>query len=236
MKLGAEQRNRVVILAVLILVAGYVLYSNVFSGSSESSAPSSPRTAAPAAAPVSSTNAANARAEKNSDRVRRTELTRGGDWNPGIGDTPSNPLKVDPTLRLDLLAKVQQAELATAQRNLFQYGAIAPLVDTSPIKNPGKIDLSKKTEFVGPRQPPPPPGPPTAPQITMKYYGYTSGKASGRKRAFFLDGDEIIVASEGETLKKGRYKLVKIGVNSVTMEDTEFKSEQTLPLVEALVG
>ena len=43
------------------------------------------------------------------------------------------------------------------------------------------------------------------------------------------------MASEGELIKR-RYKLVKIGVNSVTMEDTQFKSEQTLPLAEELAG
>jgi len=70
---------------------------------------------------------------------------------------------------------------------------------------------------------------PVAPPIALKYYGFANPRASGHKRAFFLDNDDIIVASEGELIKR-RYKLVKIGVNSVTMEDTQFKTEQTLPL------
>jgi hypothetical protein len=49
-----------------------------------------------------------------------------------------------------------------------------------------------------------------------------------------MDGDQILVASEGEVLKK-RYRVVRIGVNSVVMEDLEFKAEQTLPL-EPQVG
>ena len=67
----------------------------------------------------------------------------------------------------------------------------------------------------------------------MKYYGYSSPRATNRKRAFFLDGEDIIVASEGELIKR-RYRLVKIGVNSVTVEDTQFNSEQTLPLAADL--
>ena len=64
--------------------------------------------------------------------------------------------------------------------------------------------------------------------------GYTTATRQGNRRAFFLDGDEILVASEGEVLKK-RYRVVRIGVNSVVLEDIEFKAERTLPL-EPQVG
>jgi hypothetical protein len=82
-------------------------------------------------------------------------------------------------------------------------------------------------------QGPPPAAPP--PPILLKYYGYSSAKGDNRKRAFFLDGDDILMASEGEVVKK-RYKVVRIGVNSVVMEDTQFKHEQTLPLLEEAAG
>jgi hypothetical protein len=39
------------------------------------------------------------------------------------------------------------------------------------------------------------------------------------------------MAKEGETVKR-RYRVVRIGVNSVVMEDTENKHQQTLPLAE----
>jgi hypothetical protein len=75
----------------------------------------------------------------------------------------------------------------------------------------------------------------TAPPIPLKYYGYANPRATTtRRRAFFLDGEDIIIAGEGELIKK-RYKLVKIGVNSVTMEDTQFNNDQqTLPLAQDL--
>jgi len=90
---------------------------------------------------------------------------------------------------------------------------------------------------MGPQLPPPPPpkpAEPPPPPINLKYYGYSSAK-DNRKRAFFLDGDDILVAAEGETVKK-RYRVVRIGVNSVVMEDTQFKHEQTLPLQEEAAG
>ena len=57
------------------------------------------------------------------------------------------------------------------------------------------------------------------------------------KRAFFLDGEDIIIAGEGDLIKK-RYKIVRIGVNSAVVEDTEFKSnnQQTLPLEAEMAG
>jgi hypothetical protein len=120
---------------------------------------------------------------------------------------------------------------------LFQFGAAPPPVSLPPIQNVGKIPIGKHPA------PPPPVTPqqpvialkPVAPPIPFKYYGYSNGRDSSRKRAFFLDGEDIIIASEGELIKK-RYKLVKIGVNSVTMEDTQFSSQQTLPLAEDLTS
>jgi hypothetical protein len=46
-----------------------------------------------------------------------------------------------------------------------------------------------------------------------------------------------VIAGEGDTIKK-RYKIVRIGVNSAVVEDTEFKSnnQQTLPLEAELAG
>jgi hypothetical protein len=63
----------------------------------------------------------------------------------------------------------------------------------------------------------------------LKFFGYTTPFRQSNRRAFFMDGDQILVASEGEILKK-RYRVVRIGVNSVVMEDLEHKAEQTLPL------
>ena len=46
-----------------------------------------------------------------------------------------------------------------------------------------------------------------------------------------MEGEDIHVVREGD-LVKNRYKIVRIGVNSVVVEDTQFKSQQTLPLEE----
>ncbi|HJT90249.1 MAG TPA: hypothetical protein VJ732_20400, partial [Bryobacteraceae bacterium] len=66
--------------------------------------------------------------------------------------------------------------------------------------------------------PPPPP-------IPLKFYGFVAQSRPGARRAFFMDGEDIIVATEGQMIKN-RYKIVKIGVNSAVVEDTQFKNHQ----------
>jgi hypothetical protein len=73
--------------------------------------------------------------------------------------------------------------------------------------------------------PPPPP-------INVKYYGLVSPvREAGRRTAFFLDGDDILIKAEGDTVK-GHYKVVRIGATSVVVEDTQSKRQQTIPLAE----
>lgn len=225
MKVGANNKRNIWILGALAVVGAYVLWTNVFSSSGNEDAPRAVVSHAPAPA-------IHAAPAVDSDQRRRAGQNRSAEWNPGITKEDLDPIKVDPTLRLDLLAKVQNVEIEPdAQRNLFQFGAAPPPVDTKPLPPVQPIHIGNKHQM-GPEPPPGPPTPPptpTAPPIALKYYGFASPRASGHKRAFFLDNDDIIMASEGELIKR-RYKLVKIGVNSVTMEDTQFKSEQTLPL------
>ena len=60
-------------------------------------------------------------------------------------------------------------------------------------------------------------------------------QADGKKTAFFLDGEDILLATEGMTVKK-RYKIVRINAESVVIEDTEVKREQTLKISEDAGG
>lgn len=145
-------------------------------------------------------------------------------------DKKADPTTVDPTLRLDLLAKVQAVKPAGGERNLFQFGATPPppVPDQKIIvKGPdGKLVTVAKGVHTPEAPPPPPPPPP----IPLKFYGYTA-QGHGAKRAFFMDGDDIIVATEGQLIHN-RYRVVRIGPSSCTVEDTQFKHEEPLPLEE----
>lgn len=243
MTTGAEPK-KIAILAVLLVGAGIALYTNVFSGDSASPVPA-PRAAVPA--PVN-LNVAPESAGRLPDTRRANSNSRGGGSTeikfrvgPARPEERVDPTTIDPTLRLDLLAKVQNVEPDASMRNLFQYGAAPP-----PAAAPGalvKLPAHPPTIQIG-RNPGPvlppkaqgPPPPPSAPPIALKYYGYKISRDDGRKQAFLLDGDDIIIASENEEVKKGRYKVISIGLTSITIEDTQFKSTQTLKIQPEAVG
>ena len=142
--------------------------------------------------------------------------------------------KIDPSLHLELLAKVKTVAMTGGSRSLFEF---------APPPAPPPPDVPKIHPRVGPLTPPPPsrvdaavvpPPTPPPPPIPLKFYGYSgTARSSGPRSAFFLDGDEIVIAKESDTVRN-RYKIVRIGVNSAVVEDTANKNQQTLPLVEEL--
>jgi hypothetical protein len=227
-KSGAEPK-KIAILVGLLVVAGLVLYFNVFAGDSES-----PRPVVASAPPPSAASAPVTVRKKSDRRTGGKSSNQEFKLRQGVeaGESEPDPASIDPTLRLDLLAKVQQVEPPAQMRNIFQYGAAPP--PPKPIelpKNPPKIAINQPPPPVQ-TGPPPTPPPPSAPPISFKYYGYKVSKSDGRKQAFLLDGEDIIVAGENEDVKRGRYKIIRIGTTSITIEDTQFKSSQTLPLQE----
>lgn len=145
--------------------------------------------------------------------------------------------RIDPALKLDLLAQLQKLPLEGGERSLFEFGAppkpktptptVAPVRPITPL-------LTPETSGV-PATPPKP----VIPPIPLKYYGYVSDSRNvtpgAAKRAFFLDGEDIVVAGENDVIRN-RFKIIRIGVNSAVVEDTSNKNQQTLPLVEELPG
>ncbi len=238
MNLGAEPK-KIAILGGLLAVAGVVLYLNVFQDDSTGSAPRpaapAPRVVAEGALPLPVETPA---------RRREQQKTSVSEFKPRQGyarpeDKP-DPATIDPTLQLALLAKVQSVEITGASRNVFQYGAAPP--PPKPVelpKNTPAIPINNQPPAAPPATAPPPappkPAPPTAPPMTFKYYGFKLAKATGRREAFLLDGDDIIIAAENDVLKRGRYRVVRIAIGSIIIEDTEFKSTQTLQLQEDAV-
>jgi hypothetical protein len=234
--LGAQPK-KVAVLGVLLAVAAVALYMNVFAGDSKSNVPApqrAPVVADPVSkAPQSAVSRVNKRAGRGSANTSGEIKFRQGTERPE--DRP-DPATIDPTLRLDLLAKVQNVEPEASMRNIFKYGAAAPPPSVTPIVLPNvkpiQVAARGPVEPTPPPQAPGPPAPPKAPPITMKYYGYQISKADGTKKAFLLDGDDVIIAGENDAVKRGRYKVVAIGLTSITIEDTQFKSNQTVRIQE----
>jgi hypothetical protein len=128
------------------------------------------------------------------------------------------PIDVDdPTLRIDDIAASQKREYQGKGRNIFNYGR-APVVQ-QPVEQKPVEPVEVKTE------PPPPPPPP------FKFYGVATNSASGRKRAFFTNGEDIWIAEEGQMIDR-RFKLVSIGATSAEVEETATGRRVTMPLEE----
>jgi hypothetical protein len=210
-----------ILAGILIAFAAILFWYNMRSGDDTGPSTSAIHrdTAAPVA-PVRPNGAAKLRRGQNANdrgtlRLRPIDPTRGD---------------VDPTLRLDLLAKLQNVEAATVGRSLFDMGP-APLT-------PAQAELLKHPPVVPPKPPAPinPPHGPTAEQalnIPLKYYGFVkSGAGNQGDQGLFLDGDNVVVGSEGETVMK-RYLIVALTPTSARLEDVQLKKGQMLPVIPA---
>jgi hypothetical protein len=240
-KIGLENKKELAALVALVLIAGYFLYTNVLA----------PTGAAPAAGSAAVSTAAQGRAASPSPAaalspragarpLRREQHNRNEEFHPVLHsknpEDQIDPNPVDPRIRLDLLAKLQNVPPAGGGRNLFQTGPPPPK-PSGPEPNipvpkplPGPRDVfPHDDEAKGP--PPPPPLPP----ITFKYYGLTTVRRNGKRTAFFMNGEEILIRGVGDMVA-GSYRLVSIGLTSATVEDTQSKRQQTVPLAEETQG
>lgn len=150
-------------------------------------------------------------------------------------DNPIDPAQTDPTIRFVALNKVQEVGMAGGGRSVFDFGAMTA---SGEELKPGAVNIKpvKVIPVYGPEKPPPlPPPPPTPPPpaIPLKFYGFVhTARGIDQRRAFFMENEDIYIASEGDLIKK-RYKLVKIGINSAILEDTMVKNNrQTIKLTE----
>jgi hypothetical protein len=239
MKLGAEPK-KIAILGGLLVVAVMVYFMNSSSDGPRASS-SSASTARPSAgirlpsqqtADVPMGRPAQVSSSRTNSRQGRVLSDFKPSMKPKRPEDRPDPMTVDPTLRLDILAKLQAVGVEGVHRSLFEFtqapAAPAPKPDPTKVKPviPDPRMVAQQAPVPATPAAPPPPQP-----IPLKFYGYVTPSSAGTKRAFFLEGEEIHVVTEGDLVKR-RYKIVRIGVNSVVVEDTQFKNQQTLPLEE----
>jgi len=157
---------------------------------------------------------------------------------------PIDPTKgdIDPTLRLDLLARLQGVQPVTGGRSLFESGVQAIAAATPVPLHPPIIRPGPRPNSPGMPGAPGQPGAIQTAAIPLKYYGYVkpgpnvsdgrSANSGANNRGFFLDGDDVLIASEGELLKQ-RYLVVALTPTSARLEDTQIRQPETLPVVVA---
>jgi hypothetical protein len=140
--------------------------------------------------------------------------------------TDYKPLGEDnPGIHWDQLGRAQKTEYKSNGRNPF-----------SPIAPPTPADLQKEKEaklhppapIVAPLPPPPTRATPPA---NLKFFGYGTVPVGSPRLAFFTDGEEEYIVTEGGTLL-GRYKILKIGNTSLEFQEISSGLPGTMPLDE----
>ncbi len=131
------------------------------------------------------------------------------------GSDKFEPLSVEnPSLRMDKLERIRKLEYQGSRRSIF----------TAELPPPVRPDVSKNNPPVAPT---PPPEPPLT--LPVKFFGYSTDPSSGRKRAFFTNGEDVFILSEGEILQ-GRFRLLRIGNAAADFEEMQTGKRASLPL------
>jgi hypothetical protein len=137
------------------------------------------------------------------------------------------PLSVqEPQLRLDLLAKLQKETSLSPHRNIFNA--------TPPPPEPTKaeVEAAKHKGTTGPMPPPPPP----PVQVPGEFFGYAVRPApSGRRFAFFKNGDDVLVVAEGDSFFNN-YRLLHIGSDSADVEEISTGRHARITMVQPPSG
>jgi hypothetical protein len=201
-KVGAENRTKVIAAAALGVVAVAVIltqFAGWFSGSSSSAA-------APVATPGSTDfSKAVAPAPRRPTKVRNRDLQ---------AKQASQAHSLDPTLRLDLLKASEDTKYEGTGRNIFKVFVDIP----KPVV---PVSVAK----VQAQDPPPPPPPPPS---NLIFYGFAT-PLGGIKRIFLTKNEDVFIAKEGDIVDR-RYKVVKISPNSVEILDVLSNNRENLPL------
>lgn len=138
----------------------------------------------------------------------------GSDGGPGNGAL-SGPAGV----RLEALsaARPQPPE---AERNPFRFQPKAPPPPSAP---PKELAPARSAEPAAPPAPPPPP------TIPLKFIGLVDAPKGPGKVAVLSDGRFVYYGQEGDIID-GRFRVVRIGVESVVMEYVDGRGRQTIRL------
>lgn len=124
-------------------------------------------------------------------------------------------------VKIDALT-AERAEPGQGQRNPFRF---QPKVVAPP---PRPVAPAPPPVSVEPPRPVAPSGPPPPPPITLKFIGVVE-RANGEKWAVLTDGKVPMHGKDGDIVD-GRYRIVKIGTESIEMTYVDGRGRQVIRL------
>lgn len=127
--------------------------------------------------------------------------------------------------------QIHWPELERARKTEYKSNGRNPFSTIAP-PTPEEV---RKAKVIAPPQNPVPqlPPPPTEAKLppNLKYFGYGTLPAGTTRRAFFTDGDDVYVVTEGDTLL-GRYRILKVGNANLEFQEISSGLHGTAPLEE----
>jgi len=129
-------------------------------------------------------------------------------------------MPADLDVRIEELGQPRPSAQAS-ERNPFRF--YTPPPQPPPVTPGGSRGFVPPPTPVGPETPPPPPQPPPIP---LKFIGTLDVPSMG-KLAVFSDCRTTMRGREGDIID-GRYRLVRIGVESVVMEYADGRGRTTI--------
>lgn len=121
-----------------------------------------------------------------------------------------------PDVHLDALDEDRPRPVDEPQRDLFRFRQ----------KPPAPPPTRTATTAPGASGPS---GPPALPPISLRFIGIVEAPQQGQKIAILTDGRGIYKGHEGDIIE-GRYRLLRIGVESVEMAYLDGRGRQTIRL------
>jgi hypothetical protein len=138
----------------------------------------------------------------------------------------SESLPAAPDVHLQAL-KGERPRPESSERNLFRFATKAPPAPPQTVPSPSRG--TPPPVAVAP-VPPGPPQPAPPPPITLKFIGIIESTERAQKIAILSDGRNVpFYGREGDIIE-GRYRILKIGVESVELAYVDGRGRQTIRL------
>ena len=195
------ERRRQLILAALVVVLLAVIY-RIWTATSP--------------APVAASN-------RNTGAAARSKPAAAAGRGTGTAGTDATAGMQAPDVHLESL-NAERVRPGGGERNLFLFKPKAPPPPPPPPPRP-----VQPTPTLNP-VPQPPPGPPPLPPIGLKFIGIIESPTHARKIAVLSDGRNPPFQGEEGAIIEGRYRILKIGVESIELAYVDGRGRQTIRL------
>ncbi len=127
-----------------------------------------------------------------------------------------------PDVRLEALDR-ERVRPDSAERNLFRFRTRAAV---APTRGPGRAGPPPAPMPTGPPGPPPAP---VVPPIALKFIGVVEATEKSQTYAVLRDDRGVYHGREGDIIE-GRYRILRIGAESIDLAYVDGRGRQTLRL------